>query len=68
MTQAASRRLESIQLMTQVAFQGIDSEPTHDSSRSPGIHLDQIMTQVAALGIKSNWLMTQNASPLFNLN
>ena len=59
--------------MTQVVFQGIESEWTHDSSRSSGIDSDRLMTQVAfqgidsesahgssgSTGIDSNRLMTQ---------
>ena len=51
MTQAVCRRLESIQLMTQAAFQ----EVTHN----------QLITQVDSPGIDSDWLTTQNASPFF---
>ena len=49
MTQKLSRRIESIQLMTQAAFQGIDSELAHesDSSGSPCIDSYQLMTQAA---------------------
>ena len=46
MTQAAYRKAEPIQLMTQAAFQGTDSESTHDSSGSPSIDSDRFMTQV----------------------
>ena len=63
----------SIQLMTQTAFQEIDSESNHDSSESPGIDSDRLMTRVTfqgidsesahyssgSLGIDSNRLMTQ---------
>ena len=45
MTHAASREAESIQLMTQATFHGIDSESTHDSSRSPRIDSNRLMTQ-----------------------
>ena len=54
--------------MTQSTFQGIDSESTHDSSRSPDIDLDRLMSREASLGIKSNWLVTQNASPILDRN
>ena len=52
MTQAVPWTAESIQLVTQMTFQGIDPESTHDSSRSPGIDSDQLMIQAASLGIK----------------
>ena len=53
MAQAVSRKVESIQLMTQVVFQGSDSEPTNDLSRSSGIDSGRLMTQVAFQGIDS---------------
>ena len=59
---------ESIQLVTQAALKGIDSESSHDSSGSPSIDSDRLMARAASLVIKSNWLMTQNASPLFDSN
>ena len=40
MTQIVSRGFELIQLMNQATFHGIDSESTHDSSRTPGIDSD----------------------------
>ena len=46
-----SRRLESIQHMTQAAFQELTQ--------------NQLMTQVDSSGIDSDWLMTQSASPFF---
>ena len=72
-TQAVSRKFELIQRVTQAAFQGIDSRPTHDSNGSPGIDSDRLMTQAAfqrsdsesahdssgSPGIDSNRLMTQ---------
>ena len=45
MAQEVSQRVQSIQLMAQVAFQGIDLEATHDWSWSPGIDSDRLMTQ-----------------------
>ena len=48
------RRVESIQLMTQLTFQVINSESTPDSSGSPGIDSDRFMTQAASIGINSN--------------
>ena len=53
MTQAVSRKVESLQLMTLVAFQGINSESTHDSMGSTGFDSDQLMTQVDFQGIDS---------------
>ena len=61
--QAVSRRVESIQLMIQVAFQGIDSESTHDSRRSPGIDSDRLMTQMAFQWIDSESTHDSNRSP-----
>ena len=45
MIQAVCRRFESIQLMIKTAFQGIDSESTHDSSGSPDIDSNRLMSQ-----------------------
>ena len=59
MTQAGSRKIESIQLMTQVAFQGIDLESTNDSSRSLGVDSDRLMTQAASRELTQNQFMTQ---------
>ena len=52
-TEMTSRENDSNQLMTQVAFQGIDSESTHDSSVSPCINSDRLITQAAFQGIDS---------------
>ena len=52
MTQAAvSRRLESTQLMTQMAFQELT--------------LNKLMIQMDSPGIDSDWLMTRSAFPFF---
>ena len=53
MTQEAPRQADSIQLMSQVPFQGIDSESTHDSTISPVIGSDRLMTQAAFQGFRA---------------
>ena len=54
MAQAVSRRLKSIQLMAQAAF-----DSAHDSSGFPGIDSDRLTTQNAPRFFNSNQLMTQ---------
>ena len=61
--QAVSRRVASIKLMIQVAFQGIDSESTHDSKRSPGIDSDPLKTQMAFQWIDSESTHNSSRSP-----
>ena len=68
MTQAVSQRVESIQFITQVAFQGINSESTHHSSRSPGIDSDRLITQVAFQGIDSEPTHDSSGSPRIDSN
>ena len=63
MAQAVYRRVELIQLMTQAAFQGIDSESTHDTSRSPGIDSDRLMTQAVFQEIDSESTHNSSRSP-----
>ena len=52
----------SIQLMNQATSREIDSESTHDSGGSQGTDSDRLMARANAPGIKSDWLVTQNAS------
>ena len=61
--QAVSRRVASIKLMIQVAFQGIDSVSTHDSKRSPGIDSDPLKTQMAFQWIDSESTHNSSRSP-----
>ena len=68
MTQAMSRRVESIQPITQVAFQGIDPESTHDSGGSPGIDSDRLMTQAAIQGTDSESTHDSSRSPGIDSN
>ena len=49
--------------MTQVAFQGIDLESTHDTSRSPGIDSDRLMTQAAFQVFDSESTHSSSRSP-----
>ena len=63
MTQEGPRQADSIQLMSQVPFQGIDSESTHDSTISPVIDSDRLMTQEAFQGIDSESTHNSSISP-----
>ena len=64
MTQEAPRQVDSIQLMSQVPFQGIDSESTNYSTMSPVIDSDRLMTQVAFQGIDSESTHNSSISPV----
>ena len=68
MAQAVSQEAESIQLMNQTAFQGIDSESTHDSSGSPGIDADRLVTQATFQGIDSESTHSSGRSPGIDSN
>ena len=68
MTQTVSWRVESIQLMIQAAFQGIDSESTHDSSGSPDIDSDRLMAQAAFQGFDSESTHDSSGSPGIDSN
>ena len=65
MTQAESRRLESIQLMTQAAFQELTQNQLTSQADSPGIDADRLMAWAVFLRIKSNSSITQNANHFF---
>ena len=68
MTQAVPQRVESFELMTQAAFQGIDSESNHDLLGSPGIDLDQLMIQPAFQGIDSGLTHDSSRPPGIDSN
>ena len=68
MTRAVSLKVESIQLMTQAALQGIDSESAHDSRGPPGIYSDRLMTQAAFQGADSESTRDSSGSPDIDSN
>ena len=54
--------------MTKTAFQGIDSESTHDSCVSPGIDSDRLMIQAAFQGIDLESTHDSSGSPDIDSN